>query len=74
MSISAEYPNLAGQHRDYLEQALKDYKAGKRKNAVMAGIIAGVDAKDIPELAKFFASQKPALCATDKIRDKGKCP
>jgi len=73
MSISAEYPNLAGQHRDYLEQALKDYKAGKRKNAVMAGIIPGVDAKDIPELAKFFASQKPALCATDKIRDKGKC-
>jgi cytochrome c553 len=73
ISISAEYPHLAGQHRDYLEQALKDYKAGKRKNGVMAGIIAGVKEEDIPALARFYASQKPALCATDKVRDKGKC-
>jgi cytochrome c553 len=73
VSMSAEYPNLAGQHRDYLEQALKDYKAGKRKNAVMAGIIAGVKDEDIPALAKFFANQKPALCATDLIRKHGKC-
>lgn len=73
ISITADYPNLAGQHRDYLERALLDYKAGKRKNAVMAGIVAAVKEEDIPALAKFFASQKPALCATDKIRDKGKC-
>jgi cytochrome c553 len=73
VSISTDYPNLAGQHRDYLEQALKDYKAGKRKNAVMAGIIAGVKEEDIPALAKFFAAQKPALCATDLIRKNGKC-
>jgi len=73
ISISPDYPNLAGQHRDYLEQALRDYKAGKRKNAVMAGIIGAVNEQDIPALAKFFANQKPALCATDKIRDKGKC-
>jgi cytochrome c553 len=69
-----DYPNLAGQHVDYLEQALHDYKDGKRKNGVMAGIIATVDKKDIPALAKFFASQKSSLCSTDKIRDKGKCP
>jgi cytochrome c553 len=73
LSISADYPNLAGQHRDYIEQALKDYKSGKRKNAVMAGIIAGVKEEDIPALARFFSSQKTALCATDKIREKGKC-
>jgi cytochrome c553 len=73
ISTSDEYPNLAGQHRDYLEQALKDYKSGKRKNGVMAGIIAGVKEEDIPALARFFASQKPSLCATDKIREQGKC-
>jgi len=73
VSISADYPNLAGQHADYIEQALKDYKAGKRKNAIMGGIIAGVKDEDIPVLAKFFSSQSPALCATDKIREKGKC-
>jgi cytochrome c553 len=73
ISIMADYPILAGQHQDYLERALRDYKAGKRKNAVMAGIIAGVKEEDIPALASFFAHQKPALCTTDKIRDKGKC-
>lgn len=68
-----DYPILAGQHQDYLERALRDYKAGKRKNPVMAGIIATVKESDIPALASFFAHQKPALCATDKIRDQGKC-
>jgi cytochrome c553 len=64
---------LAGQHRDYLEHALKDYKSGKRKNGVMAGIIAGVKEDDIPALARFFANQKPSLCTTDKVREQGKC-
>lgn len=73
ISISNDYPHLAGQHIDYLERALRDYKAGKRKNAVMAGIIAGVKEEDIPALAKFFASQKPSLCATDQVRELGKC-
>jgi cytochrome c553 len=73
LGISPDYPILAGQHQDYLEQSLRDYKAGKRKNAVMAGIISGVKEEDIPALAKYFAQQKPALCVTDKIREKGKC-
>jgi cytochrome c553 len=73
IGITPDYPNLAGQHADYLERALHDYKAGKRKNAIMAGIIATVKEEDIPALAHFFASQKPALCTTDLIRDKGKC-
>ena len=73
LGISPDYPILAGQHQDYLEQSLREYKSGKRKNAVMAGIISGVKAEDIPALAKYFAQQKPALCATDKIREKGKC-
>ena len=73
VSTNPEYPNLAGQHRDYLEHALRDYKSGKRKNAVMAGMIAPIKEEDIPVLAKYFASQKPSLCATDKVREKGKC-
>ena len=73
VSKAPENPNLAGQHRDYLEQALRDYKAGKRKNAVMAGMVSSLKDEDIPAIAKFFASQKTALCATDKIREHGKC-
>jgi cytochrome c553 len=68
-----DYPVLAGQHADYLEQALRDYKSGKRKNPIMAGIIAGVDEKEFPALAEFFANQK-GLCSTKEIREQGKCP
>ena len=38
-------------------KALRDYKSGKRKNPIMAGIIAGVDEKEFPALAEFFANQ-----------------
>lgn len=71
-TVAPDYPVLAGQYADYIVQALKDYKTGKRKNAVMAGIITAVDAKDFPAIAAFFAQQK-GLCGTDKIRDRGKC-
>lgn len=71
--INADYPNLAGQQADYLEQALRDYKSGKRKNAIMAGIIGAVKDQDIPAIAAFFAKQK-GLCSIDQIRDnKGMC-
>ena len=73
VGIANNYPILAGQHRDYLEQALRDYKSGKRKNAIMAGIIGAVKEEDIPAIAAFFANQKSPLCSTDKIREKGKC-
>jgi cytochrome c553 len=66
--ISADYPTLAGQQEDYLEQALRDYKSGKRKNAVMGGLVSAVKEQDIPAIAAFFAKQK-GLCSTDQIRD-----
>jgi cytochrome c553 len=72
-TVSDDYPILAGQYADYLVQALKDYKSGKRKNPIMAGIITGIDEKDFPALAKFFANQR-GLCSTKDIRDEGKCP
>lgn len=74
VSVIDQNPILAGQHRDYLEQALRDYKTGKRKNPVMAGMIATVKDEDIPAIAAFFARQPAALCSTDQIRNKGKCP
>jgi len=73
VSFSSQFPILAGQHRDYLEQAMRDYKSGKRKNAVMAGVIAQIKDEDIPAIAHFFANQKSPLCATDQIRKYGKC-
>lgn len=72
-TISEDYPILAGQYADYLEQALNDYKQGKRKNAVMAGIMTQVDEKDFPAIARFFSEQR-GLCGSDRIMQTGKCP
>ena len=56
-----ENPILAGQHQDYLVKALKDYKSGKRNNAVMKGFAAALSGQDIEDLAAWFASQKSNL-------------
>ncbi|GFE78399.1 hypothetical protein GCM10011487_03990 [Steroidobacter agaridevorans] len=71
-TVAPDYPKLAGQPADYLVHALKDYKSGKRKNPIMAGIISGVDEKDFEALAEFFSKQQ-AVCTTDQVRDHGKC-
>jgi len=73
VGILPEYPNLAGQHEDYLLNALRNYKTGVRKNAIMAGMAAALTEQDIKELAKYYSSQRPGLCATDEIRKAGKC-
>jgi len=73
VGILPEYPNLAGQHDDYLENALKSYRSGQRKNAVMGGMAAALTNADIRELARYYSSQRPALCATDETRHDGKC-
>ena len=73
VGILPEYPNLAGQHADYIEQALKSYRAGQRKNPVMGGMAAALTDQDIKELAAYYSSQRPGLCATDEIRKHGKC-
>lgn len=72
-TVADDYPVLAGQYADYIVQALNDYKAGKRKNAVMAGIITGVKPQDFKALAEFFANQG-GLCGMDKVYEDGKCP
>lgn len=52
-----EYPKLAGQYPDYLAKALRDYKSGQRKNAIMAGMAAGLTDKDIENVSEFFYRQ-----------------
>jgi cytochrome c553 len=71
-TVAPDYPVLAGQYSDYIVRALQDYKSGKRKNPVMAGIIGGVDARDFEAIAAFFSQQR-GLCGTDELREHGKC-
>jgi cytochrome c553 len=57
----ADYPRLAGQHPDYLYKALRDYKSGARKNAIMSGMAGGLNAQDMQDLAAFFSRQTGTL-------------
>jgi cytochrome c553 len=57
MSVSPEFPNLAGQHPDYLAAAMRHYKNGKRKNAIMQAQVTTLTERDIADLAAYFASQ-----------------
>lgn len=50
-------PVLAGQYANYLEFALQEYKAGKRKNAIMGAQAAALSKQDIKELAAYYGSQ-----------------
>jgi cytochrome c553 len=65
VGITAMYPTLSGQHADYLERALLDYKNGGRKNPVMVGFVANLSDADIRELASYYAQQKPGLSTAE---------
>ena len=58
-SGSPAYPKLAGQHPEYLAKQLQEYKSGKRANAVMQGMAAGLSDADMKNIAAWAASQKP---------------
>ena len=61
VGITPDYPTLAGQHEDYIEQALAAYRKGARQNAVMNGMAAQLKDEDIRALAAYFAQQSPPL-------------
>jgi cytochrome c553 len=66
-SGSPENPKLAGQHPEYLVKQLKEFKEGKRKNAVMQGFASQLSDDDMRNIAAWAASQKPkAGFAKDK--------
>lgn len=60
VSVSDSIPNLAGQRSAYLENQLKAWKAGTRKNPVMNAIGAQLSADEMGNLAAYFASLPPA--------------
>lgn len=54
--IDPSYPRLAGQHRDYLEQALLDYQSEQRKNPIMTAQAKPLTRAEIRSLAEYYAS------------------
>jgi len=57
-SLSPEWPNLAGQHAAYIERQLQAFKAGERKNDLMAPMAMILSDEDMADLAAYFATQK----------------
>lgn len=55
------YPNLAGQYANYMEQALKEYRAGTRKNPIMGAQAVSLTDADIRELARHYSAQPGPL-------------
>ena len=51
-------PALKGKSEAELLQALKDYKSGKRANAVMKALAASLGDQDMANLAAYYASLK----------------
>jgi cytochrome c553 len=55
ISASPDFPNLAGQHADYLATAISHYKNGKRKNPIMQGQVANLTQRDIQDLTAYYS-------------------
>lgn len=51
-------PKLAGQHPEYLQKQLTEFKSSKRANAVMTGMAAGLSDEEMKALADYFSAKK----------------
>lgn len=58
-STAPVYPNLAGQHPEYIYKQLREFKAGGRKNAIMAPNVTNLTDADMRNLAAYFSVQTP---------------
>ncbi len=52
-------PNLAGQKLDYLREALKQYRDGRRNAPLMRAAIGPISDADLDELARWYSAQAP---------------
>ncbi len=57
-------PVLAGQHVDYLEQALTAYRNGRRKNVVMDGMAQLLTSDEDIKIAAAYFAEHPSPLAT----------
>ena len=60
------YPNLGGQHQDYLSKTLHGFRDGSRPNAIMNGFAANLSDADIEDIAAWYASQSGLTEIQDK--------
>lgn len=63
------WPKLAGQHPSYIEKQLAEFKAGVRKNELMAPMALMLSEQDMANVAAFFSAQQqtPGVAAADQV-------
>ena len=82
-STASAYPTLAGQTKEYLYRQIKDFKEGRRKNAMMSPTVGILSDQDMLDLAEYYAGQaatrgsskpEPAIVAEGKkIAEEAQC-
>jgi cytochrome c553 len=65
-AVQPIYPNLGGQHQDYLIMTLQGYRDGSRQNAIMNGFAANLSDTDIEDITAWYASQQGLTEIKDK--------
>lgn len=65
-SINIIWPRLAGQHAAYIAKQLRDFKAGKRTDPTMQGMVAALTDEDIVNIAAYYETQTPAAAKFDE--------
>lgn len=56
ISVNDIWPNLAGQKAGYLAKALRDFRAGRRTDPIMATFARHLSDDDITDLAAYYAA------------------
>lgn len=65
-STNPDWPNLAGQHAEYLGKQIGDFKSQARKDGTMNAMVAAVSDEDAANIAAFFASNKVKVTGANK--------
>ena len=63
MSITTEFPHLAGQHADYLNETIRQYLDGTRSDISMNAFLNLLTDEQLNELSEFYASQPGLVTA-----------
>ncbi len=69
---AAIFPNLAGQTWRYIYIQLKDFKEGRRTNALMTPMVEPLSRQDMIDIANYYAAQpaKPSPFKADETKIK----
>ena len=69
LGTAGQFPILAGQYKDYLIQALHQYKDGQRTNPIMKGMAANLSDQDIKDIAEYLSGLPSPLGTLAKAGD-----